>query len=148
MAKSSKSKGQSGVKREHDLPWSAKKVAVFKALRSPKLKGGEGSAAELIKVNPKLTGRDIRHYCYHGAAGGLVAVVPHEEGEANGYRFKLTAKGRTIDPDKALAEQQANRKSASKPKATKKAKAKKSKKSVKKVAKTEPKTEPTAVAAA
>ncbi len=93
-----------GIVRDHDLPWNEKKVMVFKALRNSKLSGGEGTSADLIKLSgDKLTPRDVRHYCYHAKAAGLVNVK--EPAEGNGYLFSLTAAGRKVDPDKAFKDQ-------------------------------------------
>lgn len=114
---------ESGVERSHDLPWNEKKVLVFKLLKSPKIPGGEASAKQLVDLsNGKLTGRDVRHYCYHAKAGGLVKVTEAPEGQGPGYVFSLTAAGRKIDPEQALKAQQEARKN--KPKAPKAEKAK------------------------
>jgi hypothetical protein len=100
-----------GVERSKDLPWNEKKVAVFKALRNPKLNGGEGTAKEVAELGTNLTPRDVRHYCYHAKAAGLVKV---ENVDGNKYHFSLTAKGKAIDPDTALAEQLASKAKAPK----------------------------------
>lgn len=123
-----KKEAVSGVERSHDLPWSEKKVALFKVLRSPKLNGGEGTAKQISDLsNGKLTTRDVRHYAYHAKAGGLVKVGEAIEGEGVGYHFSLTAAGRKIDPEAAFKSQQEAKKSKPKAKVEKapKAKAKK-----------------------
>lgn len=141
-----KKAGESGVERSHDLPWSEKKVALFKLLRSPKLNGGEGTAKQISDLsNGKLTARDVRHYAYHAKAGGLVKVSEAVEGEGIAYHFSLTANGRKIDADAAFKAQQEARKSKPKSKVEKAPKAK-AKKAVKKTkpAKTEATAEATA----
>lgn len=111
---------ESGVERSHDLPWNEKKVLVFKLLKSSKLPGGSGSAKQLVDLsNGKLTGRDVRHYCYHAKAGGLVKVEEAAEGQGTGYVFSLTAAGRKIEPEQAFKSQQEARKSKPKAKAEK-----------------------------
>ncbi len=106
---------ESGITRSHDLPWHAKKVAIFKALK--KLGAiGKGSAvsADAIAAEAKVTNRDVRHYCYHAMCSGLTGV--YSESEAfRGYGFYLTAKGAKVDPVAALKAQEAARE---KPKAT------------------------------
>ena len=114
-AKKAKGPAESGVERSKDLPWSEKKVALFKALKHPKLNGGIGTAEQLVKLsNGKLTGRDVRHYAYHAKAGGLVKVEEAGEGEGRGYVFSLTAKGRAVDGEALLKERNAARKAKSK----------------------------------
>lgn len=97
-----------GVEREHDLPWNDKKVAVFKALA----KLGKSVAADVAK-EAAVTARDVRHYCYHAKAAGLVEV----EQAGNEYRFALTTKGKSVDPAQALKAQQAAKGKAAKGKA-------------------------------
>lgn len=121
-------KHEAGVERSKDLPWNEKKVAVFKLLKNPKLNGGEGTAKEISDLSHgKLTARDVRHYCYHAKAGGLVKIEEAVEGEGIAYRFSLTASGRKIDPEAAFKAQQEARKTKPKAKVEKapKAKAKK-----------------------
>lgn len=103
----------SGVTRTKDLPWSEKKVAVFKALKALKAVG-QGSAVPAAKVVEKsgLTGRDVRHYVYHAMAAKLTGVATSEA--VSGYVYYLTAKGAEVDPVKALKEQEAARKAAGK----------------------------------
>lgn len=144
MAKATKTtkKALYGTERDHDLPWNEKKVAVFKALRSPKLQGGKGTAAELVTISgDKITPRDVRHYCYHGKAAGLTTFG---EGDGVGYVYGLTAKGRGIDPDKAFKEQQESRKAKKAPKITKAKKAAPKKKAPKKAESTTQPSEATA----
>lgn len=124
MVKVEEKKHQYGAVREKDLPWNEKKVMVFKLLR----KLGETTASEAAKAsNGQLLSKDIRHYCYHAAAAGLIEVnqYPPDEktgkGGLNVYYFKLTKLGMKVDPDKELAK----RKADSDEKAPKKEKAEK-----------------------
>jgi hypothetical protein len=123
--KAAAAKAEFGVERSHDLPWTDKKVKIFKTLK----RLGEATAATVAEKSG-LTARDVRHYAYHAKAAGLVKIESHE-GEENKYYFSLTAAGNKIDPDAALKDQLANRKSAKangKPAKAKKASTKKSKK--------------------
>ena len=90
-----------GMERSHDLPWSAKKVAVFKSLR----KLSEATAADVAK-EAKLTARDVRHYAYHAKAAGLIAVKADAGGH---YLFSLTTKGKSVNPDAELKAQEAKK---------------------------------------
>lgn len=110
MVKVEEKKHQYGAVREHDLPWNENKVQVFKLLR----KLGETTASEAAKAsNGTLLSKDIRHYCYHAAAAGLIEVnqYPPDEktgkGGLNVYYFKLTKLGMKVDPDKELAKRKA-----------------------------------------
>jgi hypothetical protein len=70
-------KGEYGAQRSKDLPWSVKKVAIFRALRRLYWRGqGQVAMAELA-AEAELRPVDARHYSYHGAAGGLCELVPH-----------------------------------------------------------------------
>jgi len=102
-----KSEGQYGIERSHDLPWSEKKVALFKALKS--LKATSQTKAVTASQVAEASGgvlatKDVRHYSYHAKAADLVEVV-NVEGVA-GYCFHLTQKGSALNPDKALAQQE------------------------------------------
>lgn len=99
-------KGESGVERSKDLPWSDKKVAIIKALKALKATSAT-TAVSGAKIAEKadVTSRDVRHYCYHAKAGGLVELA-EVEGVA-GYSFYLTAKGAKLDPVKAQKDEQA-----------------------------------------
>lgn len=106
-AKPTATKGESGMDRSHDVPWSDKKVTVFKALKQCKAIGAT-NAVSAVKLAEKsgLVARDIRHYCYHAKAAGLVGVATIED--IRGYGFYLTAKGAAINPTEAQkAEQKA-----------------------------------------
>ena len=92
--------GEYGMERSHDLPWTAKKVAVFKALR----KLGEATATDAAK-EAGLTAKDIRHYGYHAKAAGLVEV----KADGGRYLFSLTAKGKKVDPAAELKAQEAKK---------------------------------------
>lgn len=88
---------QFGMDRDHDLPWNDKKVAIFKAMKKMGAVGATNSkSATEIAEKAQVTSRDVRHYCYHAKAAGLVGV--HEMAEIRGYGFALTAKGEKIDP--------------------------------------------------
>jgi len=95
---------QYGVDRSHDLPWNNKKVAVFKALKSLRATSAtDARSAKDVAEKASVTARDVRHYCYHAKAAGLTGVA--ELDGMHGYGFYLTAKGRNVDPAKALKEQ-------------------------------------------
>lgn len=95
-----------GVDRDHDLPWNEKKVAVFKALKALKATEPDGSrSAAEVAEKANVTQRDVRHYCYHAKAAGLVGVTDTpiaSAGDNRGYGFYLTAKGTKVDPAKEL----------------------------------------------
>lgn len=98
-AKSAESNGsgQFGMDRDHDLPWNDKKVAIFKAMKKMGAVGATNSkSATQIAEKAGVTSRDVRHYCYHAKAAGLVGV--HEMADIRGYGFALTVKGEKIDP--------------------------------------------------
>lgn len=99
------SKAEYGAERSNDLPWHPKKVAVFKALKKLEAVGKNNAVAGKAVVdasNGTLTARDVRHYCYHAKAAGLIGLA---EGEGNAYTFYLTAKGAKLDPDAELKKQ-------------------------------------------
>ena len=100
VAEGEKAPALFGVTRAHDVPWSEKKVALFKALTklSAFNKTDARGATDIIKASGEtLNGRDVRHYSYHAKAAGLVEVVEGAEG-VHGYAFYLTAKGQKVDP--------------------------------------------------
>ena len=99
---------QYGVERDHDLPWNEKKVAVFKALKGLKATTAE-TACSALKVAEKanVTARDVRHYCYHAMASGLVNVADMQG--VKGYAFYLTAKGVKVDPAAELKARKASK---------------------------------------
>jgi hypothetical protein len=87
---------QYGVDRDHDLPWNEKKVAVFKALKALKALGAAGAvSAQVVAEKANVSARDVRHYCYHAKAAGLVDVVTMED--VRGYAFCLTKEGAKVD---------------------------------------------------
>lgn len=95
-----------GIEKSHDLPWSDKKVAVLKALKSLKaFSAMDAASTKAIAEKAGVKNRDARHYCYHAKAGGLVNVA-EVEGVA-GYSFYLTAKGVKLDPSAEFKAQQA-----------------------------------------
>lgn len=105
-AADSNGSGRHGVDRDHDLPWSDKKVAIFKAMKKMGAVGATNSkSATDIAEKAQVTSRDVRHYCYHAKAAGLVGV--HEMAEIRGYGFALTAKGEKVDPVAELKKQNA-----------------------------------------
>lgn len=101
----------SGMVRTYDLPWSAKKVVVLSTLKALGATGltSAKSAKEVINAaataNIELSGRDVRHYCYHGAAGGLTGVADKlpEGAVGGGYGFYLTQLGMDTDYDAVAA---------------------------------------------
>lgn len=97
--KAERGEGKFGIERDGDLPWSDKKVALFKALKVLKAtsEGTAKTAAEIVaKSGDALDTRFARHYAYHAKAAGLIDVVK-VEGVA-GYSFYLTAAGAKVDP--------------------------------------------------
>ena len=101
---SSNGEGKFGIDRDHDLPWNDKKVAIFKAMKKMGAVGATAARSAVdIAERAQVTSRDVRHYCYHAKAAGLVGV--HEMAEIRGYGFALTAKGEKIDPVAELKEQ-------------------------------------------
>jgi biopolymer transport protein ExbD len=101
-----KTEAQYGIDRSHDLPWHDKKVAIFKALKAlGATKSGDAVSAVQVAAKAKVTARDVRHYCYHAKAAGLVDLATIED--VRGHAFYLTAKGRNIDPVQAQKAEQA-----------------------------------------
>lgn len=71
-----KQPGQYGVARSKDLPWCAKKAAVFAGLvalnaTSPT----SGVSSKALAAQSGVDPRYCRHYVYHGAAAGLTGVA-------------------------------------------------------------------------
>lgn len=96
-----------GAEKSHDLPWTQKKVDIFRAMKQMKAVGKDNarSAADIAEkagVNTK----DVRHYCYHAAVSGYTLYIENVEG-IRGYAFCLTAKGAALDPTKELKQQEA-----------------------------------------
>jgi hypothetical protein len=90
------------AKSKQDVPWSKNKVAFYKALK--RCNGGAGTSSEIAsKSNGAINEGHARHFGYHGVGGGLVAIEEIEG--VRGYSFKLTAKGRSLDPDAELKKQ-------------------------------------------
>jgi hypothetical protein len=84
--------GEYGVTRSKDVPWGPKKIAVLKALKAMGATSpAKGVGSKAVADKAKVTERDVRHYCYHGAAGGLTVVTPGTSGR--GFVFSLTAAG-------------------------------------------------------
>lgn len=98
-----------GMDKSRDLPWTEKKVAVFKALKSLHAFGSSAAKSSGdIAAKAGLTPHDVRHYCYHAKVSGLTGISKME-GVA-GYSFYLTAKGQKIDPVQTFKEQQSSKK--------------------------------------
>ncbi len=99
-------KGEHGMVRSKDVPWSRRKVAVLsslKALGANALTSAK-SAKEVVAAAhaagyEDIVSRDVRHYVYHGAAGGLTAIADKlpEGTPGGGYGFYLTQLG--VDQD-------------------------------------------------
>lgn len=108
-AKKPTKKPASGFERASDVPWNEKKVAVFKALKQLGATKGPTSARSAVQVADKagVSQRDVRHYCYHARAAGLVEVAEAEG--VRGYSFYLTARGAKVNPVKELAQQKAGK---------------------------------------
>jgi hypothetical protein len=102
-----KAAAEHGTERANDLPWCAKKVAIFKALKALKAFGSTSAAGtQAVAEKANVSARDVRHYCYHAKASGLVGIAEVED--IRGYGFYLTAKGQKVDPAAELkAKQQA-----------------------------------------
>ena len=84
--------GQFGVERDHDLPWHAKKIAIFKALKAlGATSASDARSAQDVAGKAKVSARDVRHYCYHAKTSGLTGIAELEN--VRGYGFYLTAKG-------------------------------------------------------
>lgn len=82
-----------GTYRAFDVPWNDKKIAIFRAMTKLGATNTAGNAApgNTIAAEANVSNRDVRHYCYHGAADNLVKVVQQEG--VRGYCFVLTKKG-------------------------------------------------------
>jgi len=91
-----------GAEKTKDVPWSAKKAAVFKALRKLGAVGAGAArgSSEVAAAGNGITAKDVRHYCYHAKVSGLTGLSDAAEG--GGYGFYLTAKGAKVDPDAEL----------------------------------------------
>ena len=103
-----KPKGEHGIFRSKDLPWSAKKIAVLSTLKKlgavslTSCKGVKEVVAAATADGLELKAVNVRHYCYHAAAGELVEVVEHPEG-VTGHGFYLTPAGVAVDYAAELA---------------------------------------------
>ena len=94
-----------GIDRQKDVPWNAKKLLVLKTLKALKATNATSakSANSVVeRSGGELTPRDVRHYCYHAKAGGLVGLADVEG--VRGYGFYLTAKGAAVDFQKVAKE--------------------------------------------
>ena len=102
-AKVAKSKKPSsfGIHRDHDVKWNAKKVKVFKTMKTldAVLVRGATPSSEIAKKSG-LTERDVRHYVYHAMAAGLAGVS--EKADGAGHAYFLTAKGNAVDLSSVL----------------------------------------------
>lgn len=103
-----KPKGEHGMVRSKDVPWSNRKIAVLSTLKALGATGltSAKSAKEVVAAchaagHEEIVGRDVRHYVYHGAAGGLTAIADKlpEGTPGGGYGFYLTTFGMEQDYD-------------------------------------------------
>jgi len=110
--------GLYGIEREKDLPWSDKKVSVFKALKALKCFGvdsAKGAADVAAKIGGEADAALVRHYSYHAKAAGLIEVVKGVE-EIRGVAIYLTKKGAALDPVAEFKKQEAEKAAKSKKK--------------------------------
>lgn len=85
-------KGQHGVLRSKDLPWCAKKAALFAGLVALNATtAGTAQSSRALALQCGLTDRDVRHYAYHAQAAGLTGV--HQLPNVRGYGFSITPAG-------------------------------------------------------
>ena len=81
--------GEYGIHRTKDLPDSEKKRTVLGALLAlGAVSEATAQGSTAVAEQGKVTQRDVRHYCYHAKAGGLVAM--------DGHKFYLTQCGPRI----------------------------------------------------
>lgn len=96
--------GNTGTERTWDLPWCDKKVAIIKALKALKATTpSDALSSTEVAAKAGVSQRDVRHYCYHAAAGDLVGITK-VEGKP-GHCFYLTKRGASVDPIKELKAQ-------------------------------------------
>lgn len=91
------SPGNLGIERDHDLPWGATKLAVFKALialGSHDQKSASTAKQVVAKSGDTVSARDVRHYVYHGRGAGLSQVWPGGGSFGGGYGYSVTTKGK------------------------------------------------------
>ncbi len=104
------------VGMKHDVKWSPRKVKVFEALQDLVRKGKAYSPTTAVKLATVakvygIKGKDMRHFCGHGVAGGLCCLVQSEE---KGFYVYLTEKGRTIKPQVEWQKEQLRQRKAGK----------------------------------
>jgi len=93
-----------GFERKQDLPWNDKKVKIFRALKQMRATTAMSArGTDDVAKKAGVTGKDVRHYCYHARAAKLCGIADREE--IRGYAFYLTATGAKVDLVKALKEQ-------------------------------------------
>ena len=106
VVEAAKPKGEHGMVRSKDVPWSKRKVAVLSTLKALGATGltSAKSAKQVVEAAhaagyTEIVSRDVRHYVYHGAAGGLTAIADKlpEGTPGGGYGFYLTQLG--VDQD-------------------------------------------------
>lgn len=88
-----------GIYRDRDLPFTATKVKIFKALKQ--LRATSPMNAVSSKAVQSITGLrlwSVRHYSYHAQASGHIGVVESEE--YKGYGYYLTLKGQKVNLEK------------------------------------------------
>ena len=97
-----KKKIETGVLKSADVPWNDRKVKVLKALQKLKAYNFNRAVtvAQVRKIDPSLTPRDVRHYCYHAVNSGYTCVVNKED--VRGYCFHLNKKGKAENFDQFI----------------------------------------------
>lgn len=102
VVETQKPKGEHGVARSKDVPWSNRKIAVLSTLKALGATSPTSakSAKQVVEAavaagHTDVVSRDVRHYCYHGAAGGLTGITDKlpEGTPGGGYGFYLTTLG-------------------------------------------------------
>ena len=88
-----------------DTHWNAARVVFYTALRKI---GGSGTAQAIAKAsNGKIAVGNCLHFGYHGVTPGYNKIERMED--VRGFTFTLTAKGRSMDLDKMLTKDKAER---------------------------------------
>ena len=79
-----------GVMRQHDLPLDKKKVKIIRALVALNATTREvAKPSAEIASRAGVSERDVRHYCYHAQAGGIVDVCQRAYGTGHGFAFSV-----------------------------------------------------------
>lgn len=118
--KKSSRNNETGIERDHDLPWCDKKVRLFKTLKqldalSPKTAVQNRDVVN--RSNERLNSKDVRHYSYHARAlkdhegkprkGPLIDIT--NPNDTSGYLFYLTKLGAKVDPNEEFKKQEAKK---------------------------------------